>query len=167
MNRTARVTSIEAVRAFKAALEKYQKALSDSLSSLSTETNRAVEWLEADRMAYWPNEVRDSSDELAEAKNALARKELSIGSDEKRSAYEEKKAVQKAKERQRYCQQRYNNTKHWLRIVGHDVDEFQGLLGSIGHFSESDLPKAIAKLEQLASALEKYASQTSPPDKKE
>ena len=165
MNRTARVTSIEAVRAFKAALQKYQRAMSDSLSSMSAETNRAVEWLQSDMMAYWPNQVRDSSDELAEAKNALARKELSLGSDDKRSAYEEKKAVQQAKERHRYCQQRYNNTKHWLRIVGHDAEELQGMLGSVGHFAETDLPKAIAKLEQLATALEKYASLKSPSEK--
>jgi hypothetical protein len=45
-------------------------------------------------------------------------------------------------------------------VVRHDSEEFQGLLAKLSHFVESDLPRAIAKLEQIAVALEKYATVT-------
>ena len=159
MNRSANVTSIEALRTFKAALQEYQETLADSISSLLVEVQRGINWLEGDRSSYWPVQIRQSNDLFAEARNTLSRKLLTQG-DSGHSCYDEKKDVQQAKERVRYCEQRLASVKHWARIVSHDGEEFQGRLSSLSHFVENELPKAIAKLESFATALERYSEKS-------
>lgn len=156
MGKKAQVTSISAIRDFKAALQTYQEALSDCLDSLGIEVRRGLSWIESDRMSYWPVQVRQSSDALTEAKNSLERKRLTLSGNDRPSCTEEKKAVEVAKNRLRYCEERLANSKYWLRIISHDAEEFQGLIAKVSHLTESDIPRAIAKLEQLATALDKY-----------
>jgi hypothetical protein len=165
--KTARVTSIEAIRTFQAALRKYQETLKDCLSLLSVEIDRAIQWIESDRMLYWPHQVRESSDALTEALNNLERKRLCIDSSDRPSCYDEKKAVERAKRRHQYCEQRLANAKRWLHVLRHDSEEFQGLIAKLGHFVENDLPRAIAKLDQFSVALEKYAATAQIPTAKE
>ena len=156
MSKQARVTSIDAIREFKAALEVYQETVADCLDSLAIEVRRGLDWFQSDRMSYWPAQVRESSDCLTEAQNALERKQLTFGTNERPSATEEKQAVENAKRRRQYCEQRLANSKRWLRVISHDAEEFKGLIAKVNNLTTSDLPQAIATLERLASALDKY-----------
>ena len=156
MNRQVDVTSVESLRLFHHALKGYGETVQDIVSILQMETQRAVDWFEQDRMSYWPAEVRRAQDRLTEARNQLEMKQLTIDGSDAPSCYEEKKAVESAHQRLRYAEERLQNSKHWLRIVKHDVEEFQGLISKLASLPETDLPKACASLERMSAALEKY-----------
>ena len=161
MGRAADVKSVGAVRAFKANLIEFQTALRQTLETLHNEVNRGIEWLESDRTAYWPAQVRRASDQVSEARIALERCSLATRSDERRSCYDEKKAFERAKQRLAVAEQKVRTTKHWLRVVRHQSEEFQSRLARLEHIVEYELPRGVAMLERMARALDKYVNRDS------
>ena len=160
MSRQADVNSIDSLRRFRLALQQYGETVQDVVTTLQCELQRAVDWFEQDRMSFWPAEVRRSNDRLVEALNQLEMKQLAVDRSDAPSCYDEKKAVENAKRRLRYAEERVQRTRHWLRVVKHEADEFKALLAKLGHLSESDLPRAAAALERMTQALDRYAKST-------
>ncbi len=160
MNRQADVNSIDSIRRFHLALQSYGETVQDAISTLQCELQRAVDWFEQDRMSFWPAEVRKANDQLAQARSQLEMKQLAIDRSNAPSCYDEKKAVERARRRLRYAEERVQKTRHWLRIVKHEADEFKGMLAKVGHLSDSDLPRAAAALERMTHALDRYARST-------
>lgn len=163
MPRSANVKSISCLTAFRAEMQEFGHPIQDALASLECELDRALEWFQSDRMAYWPNEARRASDELAEALNRLERKKISTNPADNPSCYEEKKAVELARRRKRLAEQKIRVTRHWLPIVQHEIEEFKNQLNKLHHLSDSDVPRAVAALTRMISSLEKY-SQLARPD---
>src|ERR1051325_7746782 len=98
--RAANITSIEAIRLFATAMMAFEDGAEDAAVQLELEARRPVEWI--DRLsAYWPQQVRKASDSLSEARVALEVCELTISGDDRRSCYDERKALEKAKRRLR------------------------------------------------------------------
>ena len=161
MNRQVDVSLIDSLRRFQASLQGYGETVQDIVAVMQHEVHRAVEWFEQDRTSYWPAEVRKASNRLNEAKNQLAMKQLKIDGSHSPSCYEEKKAVEVARNRLRYAEDRIQKTRHWLRVVKQEVDEFRGLLSKMQSLSDYDIPKAAASLNRMAEALDKYAKQRS------
>lgn len=156
MGRAADVRSVDAVRAFKADLIEFQLSLRQTLEILTNEVRRGIQWLESDRSAYWPAQTRKASDALAEARNRLERCLLAAQDQQQRSCYDETKALEQAKQRLAYAQQKVRVTKHWLRVVRQQADEFQSRLARLDSMVENDLPRGIAMLERLARTLDQY-----------
>ena len=157
MNQQARVSSLDALAAFRAALLRFGDVCSDSIVSLQLEARRAAEWVEVDRAAYWPAQYRRANDDHHSARVNLERCELSVGPDDHRSCYEEKKAVEAAKRRMRLCEEKVRVSRHWAQVINHETRDFLGDLSQLQHYLESDLPKAVALLEKMLLALERYS----------
>ena len=162
MAKAAHVTSIDEVRFFKAALAEFEASIRDALTQLSLEIRREIDWLEHDRSKYWPREARRASDRVSEARIALERCELAIDPDDRRGCYDEKKALQKAKQRLRLCEEKIPLVHKWVLKVKHEADEFSMQTAKMTHTLDADLPKAVASLSRMAKALEKYASRSGP-----
>ena len=156
MGRAADVRSVDAVRAFKTDLIEFQSSLRQTLEILTDEVRRGVGWLESDRSAYWPAQTRKASDAVSAARNRLERCLLATQDQQRRSCYDETKALEQAKQRLAYTQQKVRVTRHWLQVVRQQVDEFQSRLARLDTIVENDLPRGIAMLEQLARTLDKY-----------
>lgn len=156
MGRAADVKSVGAVRAFKNDLLEYQTALRQTLEMLITEVRRGIQWLESDRKAYWPAQVRKASDAMAEARINLQRCMLVSSSDELPSCYDENKALQRAKRRLVYTEQKVRVSKHWLHVALHEAEEFRARIARLQTTVDHELPRGVAMLENLARALEKY-----------
>ena len=78
MSAPAQITSIEAVRQFKLALEEFQVEAREAVTQLLLEMRRAVDWIEHDRARYWPREMQRASDAVLQARNDLERAEMSM-----------------------------------------------------------------------------------------
>jgi hypothetical protein len=156
MSHGAHVTSIDALRWFKAALQEYADVLQDTLATMQVEVQRGLDWFELDRMSYWPAEVRKAQERLVEAQNRLERKRLSFDPSDSPSCHEEEQAVRRARQRLRFAEQKVVISRSWLRRVRHDVDDFRNLLAKLHHLGDSDLPRAIAILTRMIRSLEKY-----------
>ena len=103
-------------------------------------------------------EARRASDRVSEARIALERCELSIDPDDRRGCYDEKKVLQKAKQRLRLCEEKVSVVHKWLMKVKHEADEFSMQTAKMTHTLDADLPRASASLARMAKALEKYAT---------
>ncbi len=157
MNRAARVTSIDAVRAFRLALLEFADSIEDALTGLDLEARRGVDWIETDRARYWPAQLHKSHDEVTAAKSNLERRKMHLGNSETPRCYEEKKAVEVARRRRTTAEQKVAAVRHWVRAIRHEADEFGGKMSNMRHHVEGELPRAVAALDRILAALEKYA----------
>ncbi len=163
MNQSAKVTSIDAVRALRTALVKFEDDASDAVTCLELEIRRAVEWIEVDRRRYWPNQVKQASEEMAQARNALERCQLKYGSEEAPPCYEQKKNYQRARQRLRHCEEQVRKVKQWTQVFRQEKTTFDGQMAQMTLCVDSDLPRAITALTNMIAALERYAGATGPP----
>lgn len=162
--RSANITSTDAVQALKLALQQFEAGVRDGLIQLGLEARRPVEWIEHDRARYWPREVRKASDALSEARIALERCEVTISADDRRSCYDEKKALEKAKRRLRTAEEKVQAVKRWQSQIRKEVEEFEVQLARVTQYLDSDFPRAIAALERMSAALSQYVQSPGPAD---
>ena len=73
------------------------------------------------------------------------------------TCYEEKLALQAAKDRLQMAQEKVEAVARWCGLVRHEIDEFDGRRGSLQRYVESDFAKTIATLERMILAIEAYA----------
>ena len=162
MSQSARVTSIDAVAEFKQAIRQFEDDMRDSLMTLQLESQRALDWIDNDRSGYWFRQVRRADERLNESRNNLERAQLSLRPEDKPSCYQEKKQVALAKERQRYTEEQVQVVRQWQRRIQHEIDIFRGKLGRIEHIVDSDMSRAVATLERVVLALDRYAERKVP-----
>ena len=158
MGRSANVTSIEAIQAMRVALRKFEAGARDGLEMLVLEVRRAVDWIENDRRRYWPAQVRRASERLVEARNELDRCQLTYGSEESPSCYDQQQAFDRAKRRLRWCEEKVKVTNRWARVIQHEVGEFEGQVAQLNNVLDNDVPRAVAALERMVRALDRYAT---------
>lgn len=156
----ANVKSIASIRQFRSDLQDYNDSLRQSLDITLSELTRAVDYFETDRAVYWPAQVRRASDKLAEARINLERCQVTTRTEEGPSCFEEKKALQRAKERLATANAKVRATKKWLSVVRREVDEFKSRLAQINYLTDTELPRAVVLLEKLATRLDQYISKT-------
>jgi hypothetical protein len=156
MGGAANITSTDAVRALKLAMERYDADVRDIVTQLELEVRRAVDYIEHDRAQYWPREARKASDALAAARIELERQELAVRPEDKRSCYEAKLAVEKAKRRLRRAEEKVRAVRKWRVVVHHEAEEFAGETAKLTNFLDCEFPRAVAALERMAAALDKY-----------
>ena len=155
MDNAAKVTSIEALLQFKAALIDFIEAVQLSLGEANSDVNRVQGWLRNDRDIYWKQQIRYRNNRLSDAKSELMRAEISA-SDTRASAIVERKMVAKWKRLVEEAEQKVLSIKQWSFKLEREMPIFKGRCQSLARIVEGDLPKALAKLDRLSTALEKY-----------
>jgi hypothetical protein len=154
--KSAHITSTEAVTALKAALVQFVEDANNALTALSLEARRPEQWIEHDRSLYWPREMRKASDRLAEARLELQRCELTISGEDRRACIQEKKNLQKAKQRLELTEQRIAAVRRWKFEIRKAIEEFEVHLAKMARYLENDIPVATVELERMAQALDAY-----------
>jgi hypothetical protein len=156
MSSTANITSIDALTNFRAALLRFADDAEAALMTLDMEGRRPVAWVEVDRARYWPQQARKASDAVAEARLALERCELRVSGDDPRYCYDERKALEKAKRRLRLAEEKIQAVRRWRPKMHKEFEEFQVQIARFRRYLESNLPQAVAAMERMAAALNRY-----------
>ena len=156
MSGTANITSLDALRSFRAALVRFAADVEAALVALELEARRPVEWVEGDRSRYWPQQVRKATDLVSEARLALERCELRISTEDARYCYDERKALEKAKRRLRLTEEKTQATKRWRAQMHKESEEFHVQIAKLKRYVESDLVRAIATIDRMTAALDRY-----------
>ena len=163
MSQQAKVTQIDALREFRAALVVYLKAVRDGSDHLLHEGRRGVSWVQDDRPVFWPAEVRRLDNALVEAKAALEQCQARQMIDQRRSCIDEKKAITRVKGRLERARDKVKLSRSWKGKIARDGNEFETRLVQLGDFADTELPKAIAAMDRIIEALDKYASKADGP----
>lgn len=156
MSPRARLISIDAVDALRAALAKFGEEAASALADLDLEVKRGADWIQHDRKEYWAQEVRLGWDRVAEARANLQRRMIYRVSEERPSALEEKKALEAAKRRLQTAQQKVEAVRRWSYLVQREMNEYVAVIGQLAAWLQNDLPRALAALKRMGIALDAY-----------
>ncbi len=158
MARQARVTSIDVVQTFAAAMKCFADDAASALDALELEIRRALAWIEHDQKSLWNGRVHRGWDEVTEARRNLERKLMFPVADERPSCHDEKKALEAAQKRLRLAQHKVEAVRHWSRVADREANEYVGAVSQLRRWLEHDLPNALADLERMSRALEGYVA---------
>ncbi len=163
MSTQADVKSTDTLAFVKTALAAFAHETSQGLSEIEIQSQRAVDWITVDQAAYWKAEVRRAADQVNKAIKDLehCRAFKKVGENQP-SCIEEKKALEKARRRLEYTEQKAELVRRWTPMVQQQFRETCVRLVRFREVIDLDCPKAMARLDQMLRALDAYTSTTGP-----
>jgi hypothetical protein len=157
MAETARVQSIDALKTLKISMWKFAEAANVALGDAESEMQRVLIWLETEQATYWVSELRKRQRYVEQCKEAVRMKRLfkdATGSSQ--SAVDEEKALTLALKRLEEGQQKIVAVKQWTRRLQKEILLYKGQVQRFASTLASDVPVAVAALEQMVGTLEEY-----------
>ncbi len=163
MSTQADIKSIDTLSLVKLALITYAHASSQALADIEIEGQRGIDWITVDRAAYWKAEMRRAADGVNQAIKDLehCRAYKKVG-DNAPSCAEEKKNLEKARKRLQKTEEKLELVKRWTPVVLQQYRETCVRLVRFREVIDVDCPRAIARIEQMLTALENYQTVASP-----
>ncbi len=162
MSDSADVKSTDVIRAFAAAVVKFQEEARLCLVTLDSQLRQLGHWLEQDRPGFWKNEIERCIREVSEARVRLHQCRMRRMGDFRPSCIPESKAHDEAKRALEFAQSQVPVVRHWLQEVTHEASEFRGRAGRLHQCVERDLPQLLAMLKFSLEQLEEYGQLAAP-----
>ena len=156
MGTQAKVTSTEALEAFRANLIVFLNKAHRSVDDVSDEARRMRLWLQHDQRVHWESEARKRARSLAQAEQELMSVRLS-GTQQNALAVRQA-AVNKAKHAMDEANEKLRRVKTWTQNYDGYADPIVKRLESLRQFLSDDMPKAIAYLVNVQRTLAAYSS---------
>ncbi len=166
MSGPAHVRSVAAIERFRASLAEFEQRTQNSLDTLTSELNRATDWLEHDCPHYWQQQEKEAADAVHQAKLDLERCLMFPIAGEKPACREERAVLKVAQQRLDYCREKRALVRQWRSVLQHEHYEYAGRIGHLRRLLEIDLPAARAKLNVILRRIENYTIER-PPESRE
>jgi chromosome segregation ATPase len=161
MKPPARVTSLDLLRDFRAALATFKADGQDALTAIALDVRRAFDWL-AHQRAFWVRSVRECQDEVTQAKAELARKQVMLPGERQPDTTQEEKALRRAQARLAHAEEQVERCRRWEPALRRAADEYEGPARQLADLLEADVPKAVGLMDRLVAALEEYLAVAKP-----
>ena len=157
MTDQADVKSIDTLAFVKTAFAAFAHETGQALSEVEIQGQRAVEWITVDQAAFWKAETRRMADLVNKAIKDLehCRTFKKVG-DNQPSCIEEKKALEKAKQRLARAEEKAEAVRRWTPVVQQQFREACVRLVRFREVIDVDCPKAMAELERMLRSLDAY-----------
>ena len=155
----ARITSVEAIQAFRTDLLVYLEKARGVVDEVSEEVSRTRSWLQDDRSAYWAQQIRRRTLVLEQAQAELFSARLG---GQHQNLQLQQMAVRRAKLALEEAETKVKTTKHWLREYPAQVEPLARHADLLRHTLVSDMGKAVESLTQTIAALDAYAALKAP-----
>lgn len=153
---TAHLTSLDALRQFRAALIAFADTSHETMIGLDMELQRGLQWILETQPRFWKSEEKRLYDLVIQAKADLSRARGMAMKGQPAVCTEQKKALDRAVAQLRHAEEKSKVTQRWGRIIEHDANEFQGRANQFTSLLEGDLPRAIALIDRAIAAVEAY-----------
>jgi DNA-binding protein YbaB len=163
MSEQADVKSIETLALVKVALAAFAHESGQALAEVELQGQRAVDWITVDQAAYWKAETRRAADLVNKAMKDLehCRTFKKVG-DNQPSCVEEKKALDRAKQKLARAEAKAEAVRRWTPVVQQQFRETCVRLVRFREVIDVDCPKAMAQLDRMLKALDAYRSTAAP-----
>ncbi|MFM7034951.1 MAG: hypothetical protein ACKOYJ_07180 [Planctomycetia bacterium] len=163
MSTQADVKSIDTLAFVKAAFAAFVHESGQSISEIELQAQRAVDWITVDQAGHWKAETRRAADTVTKAIKDLehCRAFKKVG-DNQPSCIEEKKALEKARKRLEYVEQKVEAVRHWTPLVQQQLRETCVRLVRFREVLDVDCPRSMARLEQMLRSLDAYTTTVGP-----
>lgn len=150
----AKVTSLEAIEAFRAKLIVYREKAGRLLDEVGDDTTRTRLWLDHDCTVRWQREIRERGRELEMRQQELFSAQLS-GLLEASAV--QQAAVQKARRAIRAAEEKLQLVKRWRQQFDHRVEPAAKQVEKLRHYLGHELGLAVARLAEISTTLAAYA----------
>jgi hypothetical protein len=159
MSQGAYVGSIDAVRDFRAALHTFLAEIREAITSQDLEVRRTLEWILEAEPKRWQQELRRAEDAITQTKIELERCRVSkLPGGGTPSCIEEKKALDRARQRRDYVADKIDAVRKWGGVLGHEIAEYSGRAAQLNGSCDTEMPRALALLERVLTTLESYVA---------
>lgn len=156
----ARVSSIQALREFMAALIMFADEARSALESADAEIARRAHTTNHDLPRRWRTEQRRMEEQVVcckiELENALSMADMG------KSSVDERRALARSKEGVENARHKLASSKRWGRELDRERTIYRGQAESLSRIIESVIPRALARLERMTDDLERYTHVTLP-----
>jgi len=163
LSEQARITSVESLDRFRAAVKEFQLSGLRALGSMSQDVQRMQSWIDHEQPPVWRIRIRKIEAEVNNARSDLERARISRPNDSPRMFLDMQKALQKAQRKQRQAMERVQLLKKWSRTIDHEGMLLRAGTQSLSTMLEVDMNQLAAKLKALSRHLEAYLRLTAPP----
>src|SRR5262245_27132016 len=157
----AKVTSLDALREFKASIAEFSELAGLALSEAQSDVQRTIWWLQHDQAAHWQREIKKRTEKLNQAKAELFKKQLE-SNDTRTSAVVERKNVTRAQNALDEADEKLKRVKKWHQLLEREQLLFKAGLGQVAGAVAGDLPVALGRMDKMISSLEAYISIPAP-----
>ena len=159
----AKVTSVDALRSFRAALIKFAETTSAALTDGDGDVRSTLMWLERDQTSYWSGQIRKRHDALERAKEALRHKQLyKSPTGGRQSDVDEQHMVAKCKAALAEAETKLANVKKSISRVRKQMMEFTGQTTRLSTTVQAVVPGAVAELDRMVALLDEYVALGAP-----
>ncbi|MFM7412291.1 MAG: hypothetical protein ACKO6E_03670, partial [Planctomycetota bacterium] len=153
MSTQADVKSIDTLAFVKAAFAAFAHETGQALSECEMQGQRAVDWICVDQAGYWKAECRRMTELVNKALRDLeyCKAYKKVG-DNQPSCIEEKKALEKARQRLARAEQKAEAVRRWTPVVQQQFREACVRLVRFREVIDVDCPRSMAQLERMLKA---------------
>ncbi|HBB73639.1 MAG TPA: hypothetical protein DC048_04220 [Planctomycetaceae bacterium] len=163
MSDQADVKSIDTLAFVKAAIAGFAHEANQALAEVELQGQRAIDWICVDQAAYWKAEIRRAADMVNQAMKDLEHcRTFKKTGDNTPACVEEKKALERAKQRLARAEAKAEAVRRWTPVVQQQFRETCVRLVRFRDVTDVDCPKAMAQLDRMLKALDAYRTTTSP-----
>jgi chromosome segregation ATPase len=155
----ARISNLEVIESFRAALIIFISKTRQSLEMAQDAVKKTRGWLQTEQPAYWSAQIRQQQKKLDQAQQELMSARLSEFVD---TPSMQQMAVRKARAALEEAQLKLERTKAWARDYDRTVDPLARKLDSFRDFIENDLALANAHLVEIQKILDAYNETPAP-----
>jgi hypothetical protein len=159
----ARVDSVDALKKFRAKLCKFAEIVGIALDEADTDVQRTEQWITHEQSAHWKRQLERRSELVTRAKSALNRKKLqktALGT--RPSCVEEEKALAAAQRQLDEARDKAANVRRWSRMFHEETFAHQAMVQGLSVAVSTEVPGALAQLDNMIEAIEAYATSTAP-----
>jgi chromosome segregation ATPase len=160
MEGQARVGSIDAIEAFRAALIRYTERVRRGLDDVTGEVKRTRGWLETEQRQKWEGEYRRRARALEQAEQELFSARMSAMKNDKSA---QQMAVNKAKRALLEAEEKLAVIKRWRQAYDARIESLAKQLESLHETMSRQMPKAAVSLANSIRYLQDYAGTTAAP----
>ncbi|MGD9689855.1 MAG: hypothetical protein AB7K52_09410 [Phycisphaerales bacterium] len=154
----ARVTSVDALRDLKAGIQRFIDEASAAVGEADAEAVRTEQWLRHDQVAYWQAQARQRHEQAEAARAEVRRRELSGIGDTNPTAMVERRAAQRAREREEAALEKARRIRTWFPVLERETTLYKGAIQPLMDALSRDLPSAMLTLDRMTKSLEGYAA---------
>jgi len=155
----AKVTSIDALERFRAALIVFLNKAHSALDQTSDEVRRTRSWIQHDQRTHWESEARRRARALAQAEQELMSARMTKALD---NFSAQQLAVNKARHALEEAAEKVRKVKLWIRDFDGVVEPMAKGLNSLRGYLDHELPQGIAYLTEVEKIMESYAEAPKP-----
>ena len=154
----ADVRSLERLEQYLEHAKHYKTHLVREVENLQVELRKLTSWIENEALQYWQSELQLSQRRLTEAQDALTRCMSYVREEERKPCSEEKKRVQRAKERCSTCEGKVRIARAAAKAWDRERTKNMGKLQRTYELGDADMSVTIHHLQGQIETLSEYAS---------